>query len=244
MIYAMSDIHGDYERYKAMLEKIRFSDHDTLYVLGDVIDRGDGGVQILQDMMMRPNVIPIKGNHEYMMEVCMEFLMQEVTEESVENIDPELMQGLTEWMNVGASPTINEFYRLDGESREMILQYLEEFSLYEIVKAGGRVFILVHAGLANFSPERELDSYHFSELLFHCPNYEKVYFEKAYLVTGHLPTDAIWESLHGELTRTQPASECRYDILEVNNHIAIDCGCGYGGQLGCICLDTMEKYYV
>lgn len=27
-------------------------------------------------------------------------------------------------------------------------------------------------------------------------------------------------------------------------HISIDCGCAYGGRLGCICLDTMEEFYV
>ena len=26
--------------------------------------------------------------------------------------------------------------------------------------------------------------------------------------------------------------------------VAIDCGAVYGGRLGCICLDTMEEYYV
>lgn len=38
--YVMSDIHGEADRFHAMLEKIHFSDDDTLYILGDVIDRG------------------------------------------------------------------------------------------------------------------------------------------------------------------------------------------------------------
>jgi serine/threonine protein phosphatase 1 len=40
MTYVIADIHGCYEQYKALLEKINFSASDTLYVLGDVIDRG------------------------------------------------------------------------------------------------------------------------------------------------------------------------------------------------------------
>lgn len=39
MIYVISDIHGCYDKYIKMLEKIRFSSEDTLYVLGDVLDR-------------------------------------------------------------------------------------------------------------------------------------------------------------------------------------------------------------
>ena len=65
MHYVMSDLHGCYEEYLELLRKIRFSDEDVLYVLGDVIDRGPETVTLLQDMMMRSNVIPLIGNHEY-----------------------------------------------------------------------------------------------------------------------------------------------------------------------------------
>ena len=63
MHYVMSDLHGCYEEYLELLRKIRFSDEDVLYVLGDVIDRGPEPVTLLQDMMMRSNVIPLIGNH-------------------------------------------------------------------------------------------------------------------------------------------------------------------------------------
>ena len=66
MIYVMSDIHGEYRKYIQMLEQIAFTKEDTLYVLGDVVDRGEYGLKILRDMMLRSNVIPILGNHEFM----------------------------------------------------------------------------------------------------------------------------------------------------------------------------------
>lgn len=65
MAYVMSDIHGMYDKYKAMLEKISFSDKDALYILGDVVDRGENPVDVLLDMMSRPNVYPIMGNHDF-----------------------------------------------------------------------------------------------------------------------------------------------------------------------------------
>ena len=73
--YCIGDIHGEYEKYLDMLGIIDFSDEDTLFVIGDVIDRGHGGISILKDMMMRPNVIPIIGNHEYMAVSCLKFLL-------------------------------------------------------------------------------------------------------------------------------------------------------------------------
>lgn len=50
MIYAVSDIHGCYEQYKELLNKTGFSGNDTLYVLGDVLDRGPEPIQILADI--------------------------------------------------------------------------------------------------------------------------------------------------------------------------------------------------
>ena len=47
MYYVMSDIHGCYKEYRKVLEMIHFSEEDTLYVLGDVVEdvykRQDGG---------------------------------------------------------------------------------------------------------------------------------------------------------------------------------------------------------
>ncbi len=242
--YVMSDIHGDYERYCKMLQLIQFKDTDILYVLGDVIDRGPHGMKILQDMMLRTNVYPILGNHEYMASLCMKWLLQEVTEESVAQISPGLMQGLTEWMNVGGEVSISEFHKLSKEERADIADYLAEFALYEEVTVNGKTFVLVHAGLQNFTPERELDTYDLSELIFYKPNYDKVYFTDKYLVTGHVPTRVAYAREQGMLVEELLPEERKDCIFYKNNHIVIDCGCGFGGWLGCLCLDTMEEFYV
>ena len=64
-VYVMSDVHGLKDRYDRMMENIH--EEDTLYILGDVIDRGPDGIVILQDVMQRSNVKMLMGNHEYMM---------------------------------------------------------------------------------------------------------------------------------------------------------------------------------
>lgn len=56
MVYCISDIHGEIDRFEAMLALIEFSESDTLYVLGDVIDRGACGVDILLRIMGTPNM--------------------------------------------------------------------------------------------------------------------------------------------------------------------------------------------
>ena len=64
--FVISDIHGCYGEFKQLLEKIKFSDDDELFILGDVVDRGDAPIAVLHDIMARPNVFFIKGNHEVM----------------------------------------------------------------------------------------------------------------------------------------------------------------------------------
>ena len=67
MIYIMSDIHGGWNEYRDILEQIQFSDNDHLYMLGDAIDRGPDGIEVLLDIMARKNVTMLLGNHEKMM---------------------------------------------------------------------------------------------------------------------------------------------------------------------------------
>ena len=229
--YVISDVHGNYEGYMKILKLINFSDADTLYVNGDVIDRGMGGIKILQHMMLHPNIYPILGNHEYAASTCLRFLMKEITEESISDIDEETIKNLMEWQNIGGQRTMDAFHKLSRDEKQDIVDYLDEFSLYEEVVVRGKRFIIVHAGLTNFSPERSLDDYEMYELIFKAPDYEQVYFKDAYLVTGHLPTMAI----HGNFYPNR--------IFIKNNHIAIDCASGYDGCVGCICLDTFEEFY-
>ena len=228
-VYVMSDIHGDYDRYIKMLEKINFSNEDKLFILGDVIDRGKHSIKILQDMMLRPNIFPILGNHEYMAINSLKFLCQEVTDDTINQFSPDLMRGILQWQAVGGSETIDEFRKLSQEEKEDVFDYLYEFSLYEEIKVNGTHYILVHAGLNDFDIDKPLSSYSLRDMIFDRLDYSKVYFPDKILITGHTPTRYI----NGE-----------DKIYKANNHIAIDCGCGYGFVLSCLCLNTMEEFYV
>ncbi len=67
MTYVMSDIHGNSARFYSVMEQIHLQPEDTLYVLGDVIDRYPDGIRILRLLMRMPNARLLLGNHEYMM---------------------------------------------------------------------------------------------------------------------------------------------------------------------------------
>lgn len=69
--YVISDIHGRDNLYSKVKEHL--NPGDTLWVLGDVIDKSSGGIAILQDIIANSKsntgieINLILGNHEYMM---------------------------------------------------------------------------------------------------------------------------------------------------------------------------------
>ena len=65
MDYCISDIHGYYDLFCRLLDKIRFGGGDKLYVLGDMIDKGPDSVRLAKLLFSMPNVCCIAGNHEY-----------------------------------------------------------------------------------------------------------------------------------------------------------------------------------
>lgn len=232
MIYVMSDIHGEYEKYEAMLKQIHFSDQDTLYVLGDVIDRGRDGLKTMLDMMQRPNVIALIGNHEWMAARCLPWLQREITEEFLQQLQEEQIQALSLWLNNGAMTTIAEFQRLSDPQRTAVLDYMMNLIPYAIVLADDRRYLLVHAGLGGFEPEKALTDYTLEELVWERPALSTRYFDddRSWVIVGHTPTLSI----------SGKAEICRGEQL-----IMIDCGAVYpDGRLACLCLDTMEVFYV
>ena len=234
MRYVISDIHGCYDEYMELLKKINLKDSDELYVIGDVVDRGPEPMKVLQDMMMRVNVFPIIGNHDVVALIMLKKLSVEITEENVEShLSDQDIEEYMQWLKEGASTTVEGFRALDEDERTDIIEYLEEFSTCHELTVDGKRFILVHGGMNNFEEEKDLEDYSLYDLVFSRMDYSKRYFadENTYIITGHTPTPFIRED-------KKPL------VYEENGHIAIDCGCVFGGKLAAYCLDTGEVYYV
>lgn len=66
-IYVTSDAHGHVRALDEALSKISLTSDDTLYVLGDMIDRGPDPVGVINLVRSLPNSRVLKGNHEQIM---------------------------------------------------------------------------------------------------------------------------------------------------------------------------------
>ena len=241
MTYVMSDLHGCYDQYSQMLKKISFSDNDTLYVLGDVVDYGEKPIEILRDMSMRANVIPILGNHEYAaFEILKQLCLVDITPNGINKkpgSDIDLDTFVFEvqvWHDIGGEPTMKGFGQLPEDERDFFLEYLEEFSLYEMIKVNGSKYLLTHIGLPKGATRGNLgryDAYDFVATPDTDIDYRKKYFDDITIVTGHKPTFHIGEEHRGKVFRE-------------NNHLAIDTGGAFGECFACVCLETQEEFYV
>ncbi len=251
------------------MDLIGFSEQDDMYVLGDMVDRGPDPIPLLQDLLLRPNIYPMLGNHEYMAMEVLRKLNTEITEENFEShLSEDDFMNYMYWMEEGGDTTVNQFARLDEAARGTILEYLEECAVYEELKIKGRKYVLVHADVPlhaeadvdaepvrereNVSPEsartsadavlrdlrdrpdtESLDGCNLVELVFHRADYGRRYFqdENTFLVTGHTPTPGI-------------RGDRRALVYEGHGHVAIDCGCVFGGNLAAYRLDDGEAFYV
>ena len=53
MIYAVSNLHGNYEKFKELLKLISFKESDIMYVLGDIVDYGEESMELIGDLSVR-----------------------------------------------------------------------------------------------------------------------------------------------------------------------------------------------
>ena len=233
MIYVMSDPHGCLDKFEKILEKINFSKDDTLYILGDICDRGPKSAQLYLDIMSRDNVHCIMGNHEKMLLEALPnsfgFLQKKYGHQA--SLDFEI------WSACGGGATCASFIDVGMDKTAEIYNYILGFPFYRVVECDNKKYLLVHAGISNYDRTKPIGDYLPEELVWYGFDHDGTYYSLLYdkIIVGHTPTFS--------LSFKRPATI--YHGL--GNVIDVDCGAVFEGERGCLaclCLDTMEEFYV
>lgn len=217
MTYLISDLHGiSLQKFQNILSRAGFSAADDLFVLGDTIDRGEHGVALLLWMMEQPNVFHLLGNHEAMLLSVAPTLFKPCEQIGHEDLADGTMDILSTMLFNGAEPTLTalrELFRKSPEQVEQLVDYLRDMPLYDSVEVGGTTYLLVHAGLGNFAPDRKLSQYTSDELLWHRPELSEAYplGDDVKVVLGHTPTSYYGKT--GGIVETE--SWCCIDTSDV-----------------------------
>lgn len=239
--YVVSDIHGNFEIFKRMLDMIKFNSNDTLYILGDICDRGPDSLNIYFYIQKFDNIILLKGNHEYMMQ---EALKKAIDYNDFDNPSMEFKL----WAQNGGDKTIdnirhylckNNLYHCEYTIvRNVFLKnlytYLEQLPLYLEVNINNKDYVLVHAGV---DPEKSLLEQEEDTLLW----------IRDYFFLSECDLDKTYIFGHTPLCFINP--DRSFDIWyddEFHNKIGIDGGLALGerGQLNCMCLDNEEVFVI
>ncbi len=235
MIYVMSDIHGCFDEFLMMLNKINFSDSDELYIIGDVVDRGPKPIELLLYIMKHKNNIHlIKGNHEDMMLNCLipPYYSDEEKTDFKSSFDLKSNRELWVIYN-GGRTTAKGYNKLTYKEQRDIYYFLEGLKLYQIVEVEDKSYLLLHGGPPakwDFSDGSILTD----DVLW--TRIERADFDSDlvpdyHIIVGHTPTVIYGKEYAGK-------------IIEGYHKYLIDCGCVYGHSLGCLCLNDGSEFYI
>lgn len=226
MKYCLSDIHGEYELFVRLIEKINFSENDVMYVCGDIIEKGKDSVRLAQLISSYSNIHCILGNHE------LSFLRyyRSLMEKSPDDFEKVLKK-------------LQEYFPEDGDLLDWALvDWFDELPSY--IEEDD--FICVHAGIPldgenKLLPLARIDTeYLVNDRKFKDPNL--AHNDSKCVFFGHTPT----EYLYGEnriITYARNPSKTLENIDDLYK-VHLDTGAWSSGILGCFCIDNLECIYV
>ncbi len=222
MIYVMSDIHGHKKQFDEILNMVNFSGDDTLYILGDIVDKGPACIELLKIIMNAPNIHMLLGNHEQMMLDVVDYQEDDVNS---------VWSNERLWYNNGGRFTRAVFDDEDDSTKAEIIKFLRGLPLCFDVTVAGTEYKLVHASPielfdGNFYTYKSAEQF----AVWHRfqPDYENQ--AKETIIFGHTPTSYYQE-------------KPQFEVWYGNNLIGIDCACAYDGRLACVRLDDMAVFY-
>lgn len=236
MHYIISDIHGEFDSFLRMMDQIKFSDQDRMFLLGDVIDRGKQSIQLLRFIHKNPNIIFMIGNHEDMMLKALKRQGNNLLEIAA---SPEMKR----WNRNGGMATLEQWIGLESDEQAELLSFLEEsWLVYPQLEVENKFYYLVHAcpGEDYYSKplkykDAKDDEVH--QMLWdrRCMNDWKLpenlrkYEKDTTIFFGHTKTNSFMDKFPSQI-----------HYFQRQNAFDIDC-CG---QLGCYCIEKKECFYV
>ena len=171
--YATSDWHAQTKLGIQILNYLQ--PDDTLYFLGDSVDRGPGGLTLLNLLLNDPRVIYLRGNHE-------DFII---------NNDDHM------WYLNGGKGTKEAIEALTDVERQKLIKKLRNLpDIIEIDNIEGKHLILCHAGTDPWRTRRDLelmgrkDPYVWDRRHIYGDWSSDPEFKDTYVIHGHTPVTA------------------------------------------------------
>lgn len=233
--YVMSDIHGRKKEFDEMLEKIHFSHNDKLYILGDYVDWGPSGIELilqLIDMTQQGNTICLWGNHDIMMY------------DVINKLDkPDLfnLEIFTLWDLNGGYETLKDFMKLNKDTQSKIIKWMTTLLFYvPNLEINGKKYYLCHS--KPYLKGMGLRDVVWQRILANGPpqGFIRKYPDTT-LISGH--------TIVKNYNSFDDEGKCKIFHCKNGSYINIDCGAKAMDsrtyyRLACIRLEDLAEFYV
>ncbi len=177
----IGDVHGHYDGLCHLLEFCNLTSEDSLYFLGDAIDRGPKSAQVVK--LIRENQYPcLMGNHEVM-------LLQAFNDGDLDEM------ALRHWLPSGGDTTLQS-YGDAGIPQDDIDWFASLPSYLDL----GDVF-LVHAGVDPFQSLEKQNNDQFCWIREKFFSSQFAYFPDKTIITGHTITFTLPGIRPGEIAQ-------------------------------------------
>lgn len=243
-----TDLHGNGLLWSKIKEKLNVD--DTLYFLGDAIDRGPDGFLIMLDMLKDPRVIYIKGNHE---QFAIDFLRVARDIDHLNDVPHDI---INLWHSNGGSKTINDIWsNLTKDETKRLYLCLKNLPERMEVTINDTVFLLSHAGYTPRYLTRDLADDR-QVLLWNREHFldawdESRDGENVISIGGHTPTCYLSKIDDGFIVFDRHKLVTDKDLEDIqiityaNGHkIDLDLCSAFSNRAALYCLETKEVFYI
>lgn len=131
--YAFSDVHGHRAALDRLLSRVSPADDDSLFMLGDMIDRGPDAVGVLSIVRSFRSCTTLMGNHEKLMLAALD--------------NPEDQRYMFDWTFNGGGKTVDSLSTLERDAYEWFVDWIRALPTYATCEAAGRRYLFAHAGI-------------------------------------------------------------------------------------------------
>lgn len=240
MHWVISDIHGCFNQFMAMVEKIEKKDKEyKLIIAGDIIDRGPQTAEMLQWAMKygnQPNgrVKVLMGNHEELILDWYNLQFREWLKEGCKNYEPIPKSGF-------------DFYKVaeqqnwtTEEKIRPIIDFFRQLPYFEVIDTKERKTIVAHAWAPREERMKQILSgaaltYTDKSIFLWDRRLDEAYDSQEYrLIHGHTPT-------------VNEGNKTKAKVHRHHNVINVDCGSNFpklGGRMAALCIETDKVLYV
>lgn len=256
--YVFSDVHGHYRTLERLLERVSPAAEDSIWILGDMVDRGPEPVSVMRMCRDLPNSHVLMGNHEDMMLDVFKYPYDSAVR--------------MQWEINGGATTAYGLADLPEHECIDLIDWVDNLPLGAHVTVGDRLYILVHAGLRplNFSSHSRWTDITTDALLRYQNREDVLWIREEFwgnptgfldgegkgpiVIAGHSPVPYV-EELADVYDRPARNDEGECQIMHlgardatggVADRWAIDCGAAGGagwGRIGIVRLDDGAEFY-